>query len=167
MTAPRFADPVPLREGHRLEGFSCGRTELDHWLADYAQISQAARTGRTFVVTDAQSAMRVVGYYSLAAGQVRREEAHERVAKGVPRHPVPVVVLTRLAVDSTVQGMGVGTWMLRDALLRVKASSENLGIRAVIVHASNEDAKAFYEARGFAPSPTDPLNLQLLLKDIR
>jgi GNAT superfamily N-acetyltransferase len=167
LSSGRFDDPVPLREEHRLEGFSCGRKSLDHWLIDYARISQAARTGRTFVVADARSAMRVVGYYCLAAGHIRREEAHERVAKGVPRHPVPVVVLTRLAVDRAVQGIGLGTWMLRDALLRVRGSAEDLGIRAVIVHASDSTAREFYESRGFVPSPTDPLNLQLLLKDIR
>lgn len=167
MTRSRFADPEPLRDTHALDGFSCGDEGLDRWLLEFALVAQAARTGRTFVAVDRRQDSRVVAYYTLAAGQIRREDAEPRVAMGISLHPVPVVVLARLAVDGSVHGAGLGNWMLRDALLRVKGSAENLGIRAVIVHASSEAARDFYESRGFAPSPTDPLNLQLLLKDIR
>lgn len=165
--SPRFSEPSALGEEHLLDGFACGVVGLDRWLLEYARISQAARTGRTFVVVDRQQSSRVVAYYSLAAGQVQRSEASRRIAKGMPRHPVPVVVLTRLAVDESVQGVGLGTWVLRDSLMRAKASAEQVGIRAVVVHASNPPARAFYESRGFDPSASDPLNLQLLLKDIR
>jgi GNAT superfamily N-acetyltransferase len=160
--SPRFSEPSALGEEHLLEGFACGVVGLDRWLLEYARISQAARTGRTFVVVDRQQSSRVIAYYSLAAGQVQRGEASRRVA-----NPVPVVVLTRLAVDESVQGVGLGTWVLRDSLLRAKASAEQVGIRAVVVHASNPQARAFYESRGFDPSASDPLNLQLLLKDVR
>lgn len=165
--SPRFSEPSALSEEHHLDGFASGVSSLDRWLLEYARISQAARTGRTFVAVDQEQSSRVVVYYSLAAGQVARGDAARRVAKGVPRHPVPVVVLTRLAVDASVQGIGLGTWVLRDALLRIKASAEQVGIRAVVVHASSPSAREFYESRGFDPSPSDPLNLQLLLKDVR
>jgi GNAT superfamily N-acetyltransferase len=165
--SPRFPEPSALGDEHLLDGFASGVSALDRWLLEYARISQAARTGRTFVVVDRQQSSRVVAFYSLAAGQVQRSDAAPRVAKGAAKHPVPVVVLTRLAVDESVQGIGLGSWVLRDSLLRAKASAEQVGIRAVVIHASSSRARAFYESRGFDPSASDPLNLQLLLKDIR
>jgi predicted N-acetyltransferase YhbS len=108
-----------------------------------------------------------VGYYSLAVGNVLYDDAAERLAKGLLRHPVPVMLLARLAVDINWQGRGVGAGLLKNALLRTAQAADIAGIRAVIVHAMDDQAKAFYQHFNFLPSPTDAYHLFLLLKDIR
>jgi predicted N-acetyltransferase YhbS len=109
----------------------------------------------------------VVGYYTLAAGSARREETPVRVAKGLAAHPVPVILLARLAVDGNEKGKGLGRGLLKDAMLRASAAAEIVGCRAVLVHAKDETAKAFYLRFGFVPSPTDPFRLFLLMKDVK
>jgi len=108
-----------------------------------------------------------VGYYSLSAGSVEKSSVPERVGKGIPRHPVPVVLLARLAVDHQFQRGGIGKGLLRDALQRALSAADVIGIRAVLVHAKDEKAAAFYRKFGFESSPTDLLHLMLLMKDLR
>jgi GNAT superfamily N-acetyltransferase len=109
----------------------------------------------------------VVGYYSLAPAAVEPQEAPARVMQGQARHPVPCILLARLAVDGRVQGRGVGRSLFRDALLRALGAHEQIGGRVFLVHALDEEARRFYERYGMLPSPTDPLHLFLLFKDIR
>ena len=162
----RFGDPEPLASHHVLEGFDSQTGSLDRWLIDHARQAAAGGSARTYVTVDAEQD-RVVGYYALAAAAVSRAEATDRAAKGQPHHPIPGILLARLAVDVSVQGRGVGAWLLRDAMTRSLSASEQIGARVLLVHALHDDARAFYEHFGFEPSPTDPLNLQLLFKDIR
>ena len=110
---------------------------------------------------------RVIGYYSLAVGAAAHAEAPPRVAKGLARHPVPVMLLARLAVDRAARGLGVGALLLHDALRRTLQAADIAGIRAVIVHAKDDDAKRFYEHFDFDPSPTDAYHLFLLIKGLR
>jgi GNAT superfamily N-acetyltransferase len=110
---------------------------------------------------------RVVGYHALTAASIAREQATTRAARGVPRHPIPAALLARLAVDVSVQGRGIGAWLLRDAMLRTVSASEAVGIRVLPVHAFDADARRFYERHGFEASPTDPVNLKMLMKDLR
>lgn len=126
----------------------------------------AAGSARTFVVLDAEQ-QRVVGYHALTAASITHEEATARTARGMPHHPIPAVLLARLAVDASVQGQGIGAWSLRDAMLRTLSAAEAIGVRVLLVHAIDDNARRFYERHGFEASPTDPLNLQMLLKDIR
>jgi GNAT superfamily N-acetyltransferase len=163
---PPFRGPEPLEASHDTREFNCGVGSLNVWLEKHALQAGAAGAARTFVVHDDQQ-QRVVGYHALAAAAVTRAEATERAAKGMPRHPIPAVLLARLAVDMTVQGHGVGAWLLRDAMLRALGAAESVGIRVLLVYAIDERARAFYERFGFEPSPTDPLNLQMLIKDVR
>jgi hypothetical protein len=160
-----FSGPEPLGAHHVVDGFNCGYPALDTWLAKHALQSHNAGGSRTRVVCkDA----RVVGFYSLAAGNVATDEAPARVIKGLARHPVPVVVLTRLAVDRSVQGSGLGTAMLKDAFLKVSEIADVVAVRAVLVNAKDDEAKAWYLARArFAPAPTDPRRLYLLIKDLK
>ncbi len=110
----------------------------------------------------------VVGYYSLATGGVDRQDAPPRVTKGTPNHPVPVIILARLAVHADHQGRNLGRHLLRDALLRVANAAEEIGVRALLIHAKDDDARDFYLAQAeFEPSPVDPLQLFLLMKDLR
>ncbi len=156
--------PAPLSAEHHVEDFDCGVEVLDQWLRRHALRNQQAGATRTFVVTDDATGA-VAGYYSLAAGSVDHAVATPRAKKGLARHPVPVMVLARLAVDRRHQGRGIGHGLLRDAVIRILAVSEQVGIRAVLVHAKNEPARRFYANHGFEPSPIDPLLMMLLLKD--
>ena len=156
---------VLLARSHNLAPFDCGtHASLNDWLKRFAWTNQQNETSRTYVVHRAD---RVVAYYSIAAGSVQREEAPARVAKGLAHHPVPVVLLTRLAVDETEQGTGLGKAMLKDALLRIAGAADIVGARAVLVHAIDAEAAAFYRHFGFEPAPGNDLHLMLLMKDLR
>jgi predicted N-acetyltransferase YhbS len=109
----------------------------------------------------------VIGYYSLAVGQIEYINAPERLRKGLARHPVPIMLLARLAVDKSWQKKGVGRALLRDAVLRTLQAAEIAGIRALAVHAKDDAARRYYEQFDFEASPADPLHLLVLLKDLR
>jgi GNAT superfamily N-acetyltransferase len=156
--------PVPLTRGHSHDDFDCGSASLDEYLRRYAWSDQRAGSARTYVAIEAG---RVVGYYTLAYGSVEHESAPARIQKGLARHPIPVIVLARLAVDRVCQKRGLGKGLLKDALLRTLQAAEIAGLRAVLVHAKDEDARRFYIRFGFEPSPTDSFHLMLLLKDLR
>lgn len=153
-----------LRPEHRIEGFDCGREELNRYLLRHAWQNQQGGAGQTYVGLVADT---VVGYHTLTVGHVSREEAPERLSKGLARHPVPIMLLTRLAVDFRWQGRGIGKGLLRDAMQRTLQASDIAGIRAFAVHAKDEAARAFYEKFDFIPSPSDPVHLFVLLKDVR
>ena len=108
-----------------------------------------------------------MGYYSLAAGEVTHEAAPARVAKGMARHPIPVMLLARLATDLTWRGRGLGAALLVDAMRRTLQAADIAGIRALVVHAKDEKARRFYEHFNFDASPKDPLHLSILIKEIR
>ena len=165
---PRFSDPEPLRPDHELAPFDCSVESLDTWLKRHARAADGAGSARTFVTTDAEQAKRVVGYHALTVASVERVAATTRVAKGMSRHAIPCVLLARLAIDRTVQRRGLGAWLLRDAMTRAVAAAEEIGIRALLVHALDDNAAAaFYRRHGFESSRTDSHNLQMLIKDIR
>src|SRR5262249_42638456 len=103
----------------------------------------------------------------LVVGEIQREGAPERLTKGLARHPVPVMLLARLGVDAKWHGKGIGAGLLRDTILRTLQVAELAGVRAIVVHAKNEAARAFYERFDFQPSPTDPLHLYALIKDLK
>lgn len=149
---------------HEVDAFDCGKEPLNVFLRRFAFVNQHNGSSRTYVTC---RAMRVAGYYSLAVGSVMGETAPPRVTKGLARHPVPVMLLTRLAVDLTEQRTGIGKGLQKDALLRTVQAADIAGIRALLVHAKDETARAWYPAYDFEASPTDPLHLFLLLKDIR
>jgi GNAT superfamily N-acetyltransferase len=163
---PRFGEPEALAPGHDVDEFECGTESLNVWLTRHAAQAAAAGSARTFVVVDAQQA-RVVGYHALTAASIAHEQATARAARGMPRHPIPAALLARLAVDVSVQGRGIGAWLLRDAMLRTLSAAESVGMRVLLVHALDADARGLYERHGFEASPTDPMNLQMLMKDLR
>jgi GNAT superfamily N-acetyltransferase len=162
-----YRPPGPLDKHHLLDDFRCGETALDEWLKRHARPAQASETARVFVTTLADMSA-VVGYYALAAAHVAPADATARALKGQPRgRPVPAIVLARLAVDERHQRSGVGRSLLQDALLRCAQAAETIGARVLLVHAKHDAARDWYLKYGFEPSPTDPLHLQLLMKDIR
>jgi GNAT superfamily N-acetyltransferase len=158
--------PRPLERKDKREGFRCGIASLDTWLVEHAPGADAGGSARTYVVLD-DGQDRVVGYYALTVASLEREEATGRASRGMPRHPIPAMLLARLAVDESAQGEGIGAMLLADAMQRTLLVAEETGIRLLLVHAVNEDARSFYLHYGFEASPSDPMNLQLLIKDIR
>jgi GNAT superfamily N-acetyltransferase len=161
----RFSDPEPLGDGHVLDGFDCGRASLDVWLSRYARQAAAVGSARTYVVVDSEQA-RVIGYHALTAAAVETQAATSRAIKGMPRYPVPAVLLARLAVDRSVVGRGIGAWLLRDAMLRTVSAADTIGVRVMLVHDLDQNARRFYVGHGLEPSPTDPLHLMILVRDI-
>jgi GNAT superfamily N-acetyltransferase len=153
-----------LHRSHIVERFTCGQPELDKFLIRHALQAQQANSSQTYV---AVSVGEVVGFYTIVAGEVRHAEAPARVVKGMPRHPIPLLVLARLAVHTKAQGRGLGADLLLDALLRTLQVADVIGVRALAVHAKDDQAAAFYRHFGFAPSATDERHLFMLVKDIR
>ena len=159
-----LAAPAPLGADQLLDEFHCGKASLDDWLIRHARQAQASGLAKTFVVADDR---RVLGYFSLAVGQVDSVEAPERIRKGMGQYPIPVVLLARLAVDRAYQGQGIGVGMLQDAIRRTLLIAEQAGIRALLTHPIDAEADAFYQRFGFVPSPVREGQLLLLLKDAR
>ncbi|MGB6199984.1 MAG: GNAT family N-acetyltransferase, partial [Candidatus Acidiferrales bacterium] len=153
-----------LRRDHVVEEFDCGRDELNRYLWRYAWQNQQAGAAQTYVGLVGEA---IVGYHTLAVGQVTLEDAPARLTKGLARHPVPIMLLARLATDRRWQGRGVGKALLKDAMLRTVQAADIAGIRALAVHAKDEEARRFYEHFDFVASPTDRLHLFVLLKDVR
>jgi len=157
-----YTVPVLLTKEHDCGDFDCGYALLNDWLRRYALQNQRANAAKTFVVCQGRQ---VIGYYSLAVGAVDHGAATARVRKGLARHPVPVMVLARLAVDLHYQGKKIGRCLLRDAILRTLQVADIAGIRAIFINVKDERARGFYERFGFEPSPIHSLQLMLLIKD--
>jgi GNAT superfamily N-acetyltransferase len=153
-----------LRRDHPVENFDRGREELNRYLVRYAWQNQQAGAAQTYVGIVSEI---IVGYYALAVAGVALSDAPDRMTKGLARHPIPVMLLARLATDHRWQGKGVGKALLRDAMQRTLQAAEIAGIRALAVHAKDEEARRFYQHFDFVPSPTDPMHLFVLLKDVR
>ncbi len=153
-----------LSSAHEADDFDCGKEPLNVFLRRFSLMNQKAGMAQTYVVCRGS---RVVGYYSLAVGSVAHEDAPGRVRKGLPRHEIPVMLLARLAVDEREQHSGIGKALLKDALLRTDQAAEIAGIRALLIHAKDDEARLWYEQFDFQPSPTDPYHLFLLMKDLR
>jgi GNAT superfamily N-acetyltransferase len=158
----------PLTADHEVSGFDCGSDEQTSWLRRHALQAHRSDTSKVYVVCRVGERA-VVGYYALAAGSVRHDAATPRVTKGLGRYPVPVLVLTRLGVDRREQGRGLGSALVRDALLQAAAIADRVGVRTLLIHAETPEAATFYQRidNAFEPSPTDPLHLILLMKDLR
>jgi GNAT superfamily N-acetyltransferase len=164
-TKPPLSSVEAITESHDVGRFDCGAHEsLNDWLKRFALTNQKNESARTYVV---QRNRAVVGYYSISTGSVLPEEAPARIAKGLARHPIPVILLARLAVDKSERGTGLGKALLKDALSRIAHAADIVGARAVLVHAIDEQARKFYEYFDFEPSPTHELHLMLLMKDLR
>lgn len=164
---PEFASPVPLGSEHKVEAFDCSSVAQSVWLRRFASQAQAAGTSRVYVVTRVGTDD-VVGYYALAAGSIEPADAPERLRRGAGRYSVPVALLVRLGVDSSAQGLGLGRALVVNALSRVVQAADVIGVRGLLIHAESREARQFYvHLAEFEPSPTDPLHLVLLTKDLR
>lgn len=159
-----FGPIEKLCSRHDLSGFDCGAEELNRFIKRYALTNQKANSVQTYVACRDGT---VVGYYSLTVGGIGHSEATDRVRKSMPRYPIPVLILARLAVDKDLHRQGLGKGLLKDVLIRTAQAADIVGIRALLVHAKDDQARTFYAHYDFEPSPTDPYHLFLLVKDIR
>ena len=161
-----FESPVLLTAAHNTASFECGKDALDLFIKNHALQNQSNNSARAFVSTRIGST-EVVGYYSLWPASVEYEQTPDRIRNGLARHEVPLVLLARLAVDSRCQGIGLGVSLLMDAFGRFMTVQESIGARALVAHAKDADAKAFYEKWGFVSTEGLPLHLYILTKDIK
>jgi GNAT superfamily N-acetyltransferase len=164
-TGTSFDRPLieKLTKYHALETFDCGVEPLNAYLKRFALVNQSAGGAQTYV---ASSDGTVVGYYSLSTGSVQYEEAPERARRGLARHPVPIILLGRLAVDRRWQGKGLGAALLLDALRRTVSAADIIGVLAILAHTKDDAARQFYEHFNFDASPVEPLHMFLLIKEI-
>ena len=153
--------PVPITAEHDTALFHCRHDTLNQWLRRRAMANASSGATRTYVVCAESN--RVVGYYALAAGSLDVELAPSRLRRNMP-NPLPVVVLGRLAVDDTWSGRGLGGGLLKDAVLRSLQAADLIGACALLCHAIDADAKAFYARHGFVESPTQELTMMLGLR---
>ena len=143
--------PAPLTAAHDLAPFDCGKPVLNEWLRTRALKNEGRGGSRTYVVCDGK---RVVGYYAVAAGAVARTRAPSSLSRNMP-DPLPVLVIARLAVDRHYQGKRIGAGLLKDALLRCLNAAREIGATAVLLHALDDEAAAFYSQYGFNPFPSE------------
>ncbi len=164
MSDTEFSQIAKLRASDLVDAFDCGNTALNQFLQRFAWLNQKANSAQTYVCCVGGA---VAGFYSLSVGSVDVESAPARILKGLARHPVPVMILARLAVDQTYQRKGLGQALLRDALLRTAQAADIAGVRALLVHAKDDVARQWYESWEFESSPTDAFHLFLMLKDLK
>jgi GNAT superfamily N-acetyltransferase len=153
-----------LTADHDHASFDCGNDALNRFIKQHALQGQRAGISQTYVATIGTG---IVGFHTLVVGEVTHSEAPERLAKGLPRFPIPIIILARLAVDASWKGKGLGGALVVDAMRRILNAADIAGVRAMVVHAKDDDARRFYEHLGFIPFPGKMLTLYRLLKDIR
>jgi GNAT superfamily N-acetyltransferase len=153
-----------LARHHPVDDFDCGQPPLNQFLIRFAFPNQQANASQTYV---ALNEAQVIGFYTLVVGAVGYDDAPERLARGLPRFPIPIMLLARMGVSLTWQGKGIGAGLIKDAMARTVRAADIAGIRALMVHAKDERARAIYEHFNSTPSSSDPLHLYLLIKDLR
>jgi GNAT superfamily N-acetyltransferase len=158
-----LSSPECLNANHDLSSFSCGQPALDHWLKAHALSNQ--EKGFTVVMV-VHAAGRVAGYYGLSPTSVVPTVLPRSIRTGQSPNPLPCLLLGQLATDIQWSGQGIGTGLLRHALVRCVAGAKLIGGRALIVNALDEKAAAFWRRRGFLPSKDDPLLLFRSIHDI-
>jgi GNAT superfamily N-acetyltransferase len=158
-------DIEKLHRSHDRSDFDCGEPDLNEFLQTYAAQNARKKLSTTYVAV-APGSPAVLGYYSISSGQVACEDLSDEQRAGLPRYPIPVVKLARLATDQRVQGRGLGRWLVVDALRRALALSEVLGIHAVKVDALTPGARDFYRNLGFHSLQDDELHLYISLKTV-
>jgi GNAT superfamily N-acetyltransferase len=159
----RLSPPTPISSDHQFLDFDSTEPSLDEWLKKRALKNQQSGASRCFVVSNG---IKVVGYYTLSAGAI----SHEAVTKAMRRNmpdPLPVLLLGRLAIDKHYHNKGLGSALLRDALLRSVHVASDAGIFAILIHAISDQAKQFYLSRGFIESPLQPMTLMMTLETVR
>ena len=154
----------PLNRNHNRTAFNCGIESLDRYLQHQANQDIKRRVSRVFVVRSRQDDTRVLGYYTLSTLSIDLSVLPEKLAKKLPKHPIPAALIGRLAVDVSAQGKGIGKVLLSNAIKRTLAIGSDIAIYAIVVDAINEQAESFYMQYGFAHLASKGKRLFLPLK---
>jgi GNAT superfamily N-acetyltransferase len=163
MSVMKLTPPTPILVDHEFVNFDSGEASLDEWLKKRAIKNQASGASRCFVLCDGKI---VVGFYTLSAGAISHETAPKTMRRNMP-NPLPVLLLGRLAINKNHHNTGLGSAMLRDAMIRAVSVASDAGIFAILVHALTEQAKRFYLSRGFLESPLQPMTLMMTPETVR
>ena len=159
-----YAGPELLAGEHRLEGFDCGSGALNDWLVQRALRNQSSGTSRTWVVVEVGTGQ-VVAFYASSTASILRSSAPKRIGRNQPEE-MPAVLLARMGVDSRHQSRGLGAALLKHFMLKAVEVAQSVGVRVLLIHAKDDNAKSFYEHYGFVESPLDPLVMMMLLTDL-
>ncbi len=162
----RFLSPLLIEKKHDRKQFNCESEALNIFLKEHAFQNNKNNISRTYV-SICENNGNIAGYYSLSYGSISHNEATEKVKKRMPKYPIPVMLLARLAVDHRFKGFGLGRSLLKDALLRTMQASNIAGLKAIIAHAKDEKAKSFYLKYGFEESVLDQYHLMLPIGDLQ
>lgn len=141
--------------------FSCGQPQLDEYICRYASQDIKRNVARVFIATPVHDTDQLAGFYTLSAGSVSCSDLPLSLAKTLPRYPVPVALIGRLAVDSHFQGKGLGSILLADACQKVANASTALAVVGIVVDAKDKTAVGFYQHFGFISLPGQPDRLLL------
>ncbi len=155
--------PIPISVDHELDSFDSGELSLDEWLKKRALKNQVTGASRCFVLSNGK---KVIGYYCLSAGAISHESAPKTMRRNMP-NPLPVLLLGRLAIDKNYHNQGLGSALLRDAMIRSASVAGDAGVFAILVHALSEQAQKLYVSRGFVESPLQPMTLMMTLETVR
>jgi predicted N-acetyltransferase YhbS len=158
-----WTQPAPLTDEHVLDAFDCGVSSLNEWLKKNARKNRVSGASRCFVICEKNV---VVGYYCLSAGAICHEASPKSMRRNMP-DPLPVLLLGRLAIDKKFHHQGLGSALLRDAMMRSVSVAADAGVFAILVHAISEEAKRYYKSRGFIESPIQPMTLMMTLKTVQ
>ena len=155
-----------LSKHHHRANFDCGDDELNNYLKYYAGQHIKQHMSKTFVASPIDCIEQVLGFYALSAGHIVFEELLSQWQKKLPRYPIPIARIGRLAINQQHQGEGIGEYLLMDALYRCASLIEQIGLVGVVVDAKHESAKAFYQKFGFVELTYSPLTLVLPITNI-
>jgi GNAT superfamily N-acetyltransferase len=157
---------APLGKQHDRKSFDCSELSRNEYPYRYARQNIRRRVSRVFVASPADVFQQIIGYYSLSAGSLDAADLPEAFRRRLPRYPVPVVLLGRLAIAESHQGKGLGSILVADALQRIAQASQVMAVYAVVVDALHDRAAEFYEQFGFIPLPSQPLKLLLAFDSV-
>jgi GNAT superfamily N-acetyltransferase len=147
--------------------FRCGQSLLDEYISRYASQDVRRNVARVFIATTDRDSHQLAGFFTLSAGGISCSDLPESLAKKLPRYPVPVALIGRLAVATPFQGKGLGSILLADACQKVANASEMLAVVGIVVDAKDAAAISFYRHFGFLPLPNQPARLLLPVPDYR
>ncbi|MBL3591617.1 MAG: GNAT family N-acetyltransferase [gamma proteobacterium endosymbiont of Lamellibrachia anaximandri] len=156
----------PLNRNHNRATFNCGIESLDRYLKRQASQDIKRRISRVFVACALQDETRVLGYYTLSTLSIDLSVLPEKVAKKLPRHPIPAALISRLAIDISAQGKGIGKMLLSNSIKRTLAVRDDIAISAMVVDAINQEADSFYKRYGFSRLAHSGSRLFLPLKSL-
>jgi GNAT superfamily N-acetyltransferase len=159
-----YAGPVILTGDHVLVGFDCGKPALDEWLRTRALVNQSSGTTRTWVAVE-EGSSEVVAFYASSTASILRASVPTRIRRNQPEQ-IPAVLLARMAIDQRHQGKGLGAALLKHFMIKALEVAQSVGVRVLLIHAKDDEAKSFYSHYGFVESSFDPLTLVMLVGDL-